>query len=369
MKNCKKSSYLWKKVLMILGIVTLLTSHQQIQVFAASGTVYTSSITRCYRHPVTGNIEDSGGESGYATGQGMVEGCVGSSGLLEVTDTGEYYLTFRMSLMDYTTDHSFLVQNVGDSGWKEMALGQTGSGTDSSGTTADVCVQVPSENCIVRISMYVTAMGRNVVFYIYPSNYQQGNQTSFKATMVTESTSASTNTSASSGSTTTSSSTAADSNKTSSSTASSSGSTSTATDSNKTSSSTASSSEDSTSVSTKSDSSSTTVIEDQSKEETADDTDNSTAKNDDVKSTETSDLASILDQADGLSLSTDSENMESSATTVETAKTGLSAGMIVLIAAAVTVTGVILMWNMAAIVYLFRKNWYRWGGGEDDEEE
>ncbi len=361
MKNHRKRSYLWKKLLMMAAMISFLAGYQKIPVFAASGSVYTSSITRCYRHPVTGQIEDSGGESGYATGQGMVEGSVGSTGLLEVTDTGEYYLTFRMSLMDYTTDHTFLVQNVGDSGWKEMALGQTGSGTDSSGTTADVCVQVPSENCIVRISMYVTAMGRNVVFYIYPSNYQQGNQTSFKATMVTESTAQ--NTTAAQNGTNVTDSTA------SSSTASSSGSTSTATDSNKTSSSTVTSSGGSNSGNTKSDSSSATVIEDRSKEETADNAENDATKTDTVKSTETSSLTSILDQADGLSLSTDSENVESSETITETVNSSFSAGKIVAIAIAVTISGVILMWNLAGIVYLFRKNWYRWGGGEDEEEE
>ena len=39
-------------------------------VYGASGTVYTCTIYPCYAHPVTGEIEDSGGEAGYATGQG-----------------------------------------------------------------------------------------------------------------------------------------------------------------------------------------------------------------------------------------------------------------------------------------------------------
>ena len=58
-------------------------------VYAASGTVYTCSVTPCYRHPVTGEIEDAGGESSYATGQGMVEGCIYTTGIMEVTDSGE----------------------------------------------------------------------------------------------------------------------------------------------------------------------------------------------------------------------------------------------------------------------------------------
>ena len=153
---------------------------------AASGNVYTCTVHPCYAHPVTGEIEDSGGEASYATGQGMVDGVVYTTGILELTDSGEYYLTVRFSLMDQTSGHSFWVQNVGDSGWATPAVGVTGNGTDDNGTTADICIQVPGENCVVRCSMYVAPMGRDVVFYLYPSDYAAGNNTNMNATMVTE---------------------------------------------------------------------------------------------------------------------------------------------------------------------------------------
>lgn len=108
-----------------------------------------------------------------------------TTGILEVTDSGEYYLTIRMSLMDLTSGHSFWVQNVGDSGWSTPAMGITGNGSDSNGNTADICIQVPSENCVVRGSMYVDLMGRDVIFYCYPSNFSEGNNTDMNATMVT----------------------------------------------------------------------------------------------------------------------------------------------------------------------------------------
>ena len=156
-----------------------------VSVKAESGTVYTCVIHPCYAHPVTGEIEDSGGEASYATGQCMVEGAVYTTGILEVTDSGNYYLTIRLSLMDYTSNHSFWVQSVGDSGWSSPALWVTGSGTDNNGATSDVCIQVPSENCVIRGSMYVTPMGRDVVFYCYPSNFTAGNSTDMAATIVT----------------------------------------------------------------------------------------------------------------------------------------------------------------------------------------
>ena len=84
-----------------------------VPVLAESGTVYTCDIHPCYAHPVTGEIEDSSGEASYATGQGMVESALHTTGILEVTDSGGYYLTVRLRLMDYTSNHSFWVQSVG----------------------------------------------------------------------------------------------------------------------------------------------------------------------------------------------------------------------------------------------------------------
>lgn len=96
----------------ILILVVLLSFESLSKdVKAASGNVYSCQIARTYQHPVTGKVEDSGGSSSKATGQGMVEGAISSKGLLEVTDAGDYYLTFRISLVDYTSDLSFPCRN------------------------------------------------------------------------------------------------------------------------------------------------------------------------------------------------------------------------------------------------------------------
>lgn len=169
-------------LLLVCGLLLL----GKKQVFAESGSIYTCSITTGYTHPVTGVIEDSGGEASAATGQGMAESAVGTQGILEVTDSGKYYLTVRFSLMDYASGHDISVQNVGDSTWDSTSVTTTATGTDGSGSTEDTCIEVPSESCIVRCSMYVEPMGRNVIFYFYPGDYQLGNQTDFKAVNVTE---------------------------------------------------------------------------------------------------------------------------------------------------------------------------------------
>lgn len=156
------------------------------KVYAASGKVSTVDIVRCYEHPVTGTIEDSGGEAAKTTGQGMVEGAVHATGILEETSSGSYYLTIELSLVDYCKNQSFQVQKWGDSSWSNPKLAVTGTGSDSNGTTNYVCVKLPSKNAIVRCSMYVTQMGRDVVFYYYADNGKEGNSTSIPAAVVTE---------------------------------------------------------------------------------------------------------------------------------------------------------------------------------------
>ncbi|MDT4371798.1 heme-binding Shp domain-containing protein [Blautia coccoides] len=332
-----------------------------VPVYAASGTVYTCVIHPCYAHPVTGEIEDSGGEASYATGQGMVDGAVYTSGILEVTDSGEYYLTIRMSLMSYTSGHSFWVQNVGDSGWSSPAMGVTGNGTDNNGATNDICIQVPSENCVVRASMYVEPMGRDVIFYLYPSDYAEGNNTDMNATMVT---SASGSDTAASGSQT-------------------SGNTDNTAGTDNTSGSENDQSEPTPSASAlqsqpaSSDNDDTSVNKDNT--EDTENTENSTGEASKLESsikeaaapsedTETpSTENSTLNSARGLSLSTAGEAVAAGTETLSP-ESGSAGKQILVLVVSITISGLILLGAVAGVVYLFRKNWYRWGSGDDDDE-
>lgn len=346
MKSVKKIRKIFVGLLAALVLTVMGAGIGAVPVRAASGNIYTCVIHPCYAHPVTGVIEDSGGEASYATGQGMVDGAVYTTGILELTDSGEYYLTIRMSLMDYTSNHSFWVQNVGDSNWSSPAIGVTGNGTDDNGATADICMQVPSENCVVRGSMYVEPMGRDVLFYLYPSDYTAGNNTNMNATIVTEASgSGGTSTYSGSGSTSTESGT--------------SGSGSTNTQSESTGNGNASlsgSSLQSDSELLSSDSSDTEPVD---------------------NSTEAPALSSSIDEAAQPTPSTDAElsdaqglSLSTAADTVEEAEdmAGSSGGSVFVMGTAVTVSGLILMGTAAVIVYFFRKNWRRWGGGYDDDE-
>lgn len=302
-----------------------------VPVNAASGNIYSCKITPCYAHPVTGVIEDSGGQSSYATGQGMVEGAVYTTGMMEVTDSGEYYLTIRMSLVDYTSNHSFTVQNVGDSGWSSTSMGVTGTGKDTNGTTADVCIQVPSENCIVRGSMYVTPMGRNVVFYLYPSNYVAGTVDGMNATMVTQASASTVETTENA--------------------------------------------EQENVVYEQgqtveyAEESGAAVPEEQAAASQApalESTLSGTVQASGTSGTENTTAGSAaLNGTRGLSLSTEQEQSAQSSQ-----NTGLDEeSRIVVLTTAITISGLILLAAVALTVYYFRRNWNRWGGTDDEDEE
>ena len=266
-----------------------------------------------------------------ATGQGMVEGCVYGSGLMEVTDSGNYYLTIRLGLMDYTSNQSFSVQNVGDSGWMSTSTAITANGSDSNGTTADLCIQVPSENCIVRGSMYVNPMGRDVVFYFYPSNYSEGNSVGMNPAFVTEFSGA------------------------------------------------AQQSEDTGTADTgtmeTADNTEDTAEESSSEDanEEAEETDSETSQtglqSDGLQVTATPAAEASdeeLNSAQGLSLSTAEEQTDDDGEGISLGSGTVSS--IVVLTTSITVAGLILITVAALIVWFFRKNWRRWGGEDDDDE-
>lgn len=306
---------------------------------------------------MTGEIEDSGGEASYATGQGMVEGAVYASGLMEVTDSGNYYLTIRMSLIDYTSGHSFSVQNVGDSGWSGTGVAVTANGSDSNGTTSDICIQVPSENCIVRVSMYVTPMGRNVTFYLYPSDYSEGNSVGMNTAFVTEEAAS----------------------------AEASGSGEAVANSTLDTGSAQGAGASETADTQETDGTEST---DEAAQRTAESgsTENASTGNTDAmnsgntvaaaqkqaaasKSSDESDTDKELNSAQGLNLSTAEEDSTTSGEKKSDGESSVKINTVFAIALAVTGSGLVLILVTALIIWYFRKNWRRWGGEDDDDDE
>ena len=353
-----------RRYILVLMIMMLYMAGCYISVHAESGAVYSCTINRSYGNPVTGEVEDSGGESSYATGQGMVESAVYSQGLMEVTDSGNYYLTLRLSLLDYTSGHTFAVQNVGDSGWMDTATAVTANGSDGSGSTADVCMQVPSENCIVKISMYVSPMGRNAVFYVYPTNYSEGNSVGMNPYFVTESGDNGTSYGSENNSgyvadqtgNTQTSNTQQNSNSNNSQ----------ALTALQNAGNNAQQNMEQTETDEKNAEQTKEDKEKKSDQEQSSDTDNDTLDSADTADAADSAGEAELDNAQGLSLSTASG---STANISEKTTGEISVSPYFMLGLTVVISGLILILAAALVVWYFRRNWRRWGGEDDYDEE
>lgn len=170
-----------RKVFTVLSVLVLLgASTHSVQ--AADPGVYTASTVACYSHPVTGEIEDMGGESSIALGQSFVSSVPEEAALMEVDENGNVYATVRYKLADNYNNVNIQVQNWGDSGWMSTDFENVGS----TGDTVDYRILLTSDNSVVRCSFYVVPMGREAVFYYYFTDWAQGNNTSFTPRISTD---------------------------------------------------------------------------------------------------------------------------------------------------------------------------------------
>lgn len=150
-------------MVVMLALVAGITA---IPAYAASNGIYTATATPHYRNPLTGKIEDSGGEDSEVLGQSMTESATYTKALVEVASNGNTYITVRLKLMDNIQNPTFNV----DGNSVSASLMQE----DYSANTADYRMKVASENSVIRCSMYVVPMGRDVIFFITVSNLNSG---------------------------------------------------------------------------------------------------------------------------------------------------------------------------------------------------
>ena len=151
-------------LLAMLLLVVGMGFYETSTVYGAEPGVYTTTVVTHYRHPQTGIIEDSGGESKYEIGQGMTEGATSKKGLIEVDESGQMYGTIRLILMDAMSNVSFEVDGspVNDQITKE------------NGKEVDFRIPINSENSVVRCAAHVDPMGRDVIYYITFSGLTAG---------------------------------------------------------------------------------------------------------------------------------------------------------------------------------------------------
>ena len=135
----------------------------------------TAKAVGSYKDPTTGAVEDAGGADNEALGQSMVSNVVDSTAMIEEDPAGGYYVSLRFHLMDNISNVGFSVQKPGTGSWKEVKADET----DSQGEQADFRLPVETEDSVIRTECYVDAMGRNVIFYVTLSDFEEGNQGGF----------------------------------------------------------------------------------------------------------------------------------------------------------------------------------------------
>ena len=143
-----------------------------ISVYALDNNIYLADAHPHYRHPVTGVIEDSGGDGSEVLGQSMTEGALKTESLIEVDPDGRMYATIRLGLMDNIENPQFKVQKDGYSDFYDVSADLMKENYDAN--ESDFRFEIPNENAIVRCTFYVVAMGRDVVFYIDFDNIREG---------------------------------------------------------------------------------------------------------------------------------------------------------------------------------------------------
>lgn len=158
-----------KLIRALCGMVVMLVlaaSITSVPARAADNGIYIAAATSHYRHPITGEIEDAGGDGSAVLGQSMTESALYPEALVEVDPQGNTYVTIRLKLMDNIEDPQFQV----DGDWVSADLMQE----DYSVNTADYRMYVYSEYSVIRCNMYVVPMGREVIFYITVSDLTPG---------------------------------------------------------------------------------------------------------------------------------------------------------------------------------------------------
>ena len=126
--------------------------------FAESAGTYTTSVSPQYRNPLTGAIEDSGGEEKEALGQGMAQSTVSGVGLVEIDASGNVYATYRINNASAMSSISFSTSAGGG------FYGVSAVNTKSAGNSADYRIRVPYAGAPVKCALYVAPMGREVIF-------------------------------------------------------------------------------------------------------------------------------------------------------------------------------------------------------------
>jgi len=172
MRNIAKHKWVRHGMAFCLLFVVISSRFCVVSSAAVKGSCYIASVSRTYRHPVTGEIADSG--SNEEIGQPMVESVGGEQALIEKTEDGSVYATVRIYMTDNISNVQFCTQPGGGTSWDAVSaevMQENIGGT----YCRDYRFLIPGEDAVIKAGLFITPMGREVLFFLSFSGLQEGN--------------------------------------------------------------------------------------------------------------------------------------------------------------------------------------------------
>ena len=141
---------------LLLGLLTVSASA------ATQPGVYTGTVTTNYHNPDTGKIDDPG-EDETGLGEGMCRSATGTTALVEVDAAGNTWLTIRL-LLQSNCSNVALYTRTGYNTYEKVDY--TVISEDSGNDSIDYRFQVSEAGVMLKGTMYVAPMGRDVLWYL-----------------------------------------------------------------------------------------------------------------------------------------------------------------------------------------------------------
>lgn len=150
------------RILALLTCIAVLGAMLPVSSQALSKGVYTASVVTSYYNPDTGAVDD-GGTANAALGEGMCRSATGTTALVE-SDGKNTWVTIRLLLQSNCKNVALYTRNGYNSYSKvNYTVMQENAGEDS----IDYRFKVSDAGVKMKGTMYVTPMGRDVIWYLY----------------------------------------------------------------------------------------------------------------------------------------------------------------------------------------------------------
>lgn len=125
--------------------------------------VYTAGMVTSYYNPDTGNVDD-GGTANAALGEGMCRSATDKTALVEVDGDGNIWVTVRLLLQSNCSNVAFYTRSGYDS-YSQVSYDIIAE--DAANDSIDYRFPVTEAGQKLKCTMYVSPMGRDVLWYLY----------------------------------------------------------------------------------------------------------------------------------------------------------------------------------------------------------